>query len=113
MRLLRFYLGIFCAAVWVGCGPPLQGSLEKVLAGLKGGMKRQDVQQLFGGIPAHESVFDSPGGFAAGPSRLVLFQTNVTRGTEWTYVSAEPLLESCRIFFDTNGVIVGYQYSHD
>jgi hypothetical protein len=109
VKMLRYYLLICCAAILVGCGPPPQGVLEKLSAGLRRGMTKEEVRYLFDGPPAHESDWAAPNGFGVGGGQL--FETNVIRGTLWSYSCADGILEVCTIYFNTNGIIAGYAYS--
>ena len=89
--------------------------LEKVSDSLHGGMTETNVDGLFKGFEIKEPQVFS--GQLTG-RRLTLFQTNVTYGKMVHYEPKmtgslfEPV-ETCIVYFDTNGVIVGYEYLRD
>jgi hypothetical protein len=95
------------------CGCSSKTDLERAADKLASGLHKTNVTSLFKGFSAGTGRFDGP----LGGSSLKLFQTNVTNGTDVRFAPQNfgvfSQLEVCYVYFDTNDIIVGYQYMRE
>jgi hypothetical protein len=113
MRWLFFSILSVALLVACGCGPsstPLETSAHK----LRAGMSQQEVATFFeqfhsGETNEYHDPIESFSGLL-GTSGRVVFRTGVERGTSIGYWPRGFGYEICMVYFDTNGVIVGYNY---
>ena len=115
MRYLFASILIVLSLMACGCGPsstPLETNARKFRAGIS----QKEVSVLFERFHSGETneYHDPIESFCGvlGTSGRVVFKTGVERGTSigyWPegYFSA---FELCVVYFDTNGIIVGYNY---
>ena len=98
---LIFTLMLFAREYW---------SLERTCGRIVAGMNKAAVSRLFERFPSSgEQELSRP-----FPAMQVVFQTNVNYGTVIWYDSAYPFVfEACWVYFDRNGIVVGYSYSSD
>ena len=104
---------------FAGCGGSHETALGKTARQLHTGMTRQGVDSLLSDFnPSEGTGFE---GWRVGKPKpgdpMVYFQTNVDRGTRVSYwprsLGVFDSFECCYVYFDTNGVIVAYEYSRD
>jgi hypothetical protein len=118
MNRQKLWLAILLG-VSAGCGPTATTAIERTASLLRSGITRSNVDLLFSKFDAGKEVeFDHRvEDYAVVREAPVLFQTNVARGMKVTYWPKEfgvfAVMEKCDVYFDTNGVIVGYWYSRE
>ena len=111
------WIGTLAILAMTCCSPPAQTPLEKTSSRLKQGMIQKEVDSLFYRFAPSRKDFKAVVGPLGAADRSVFYRTNAQRGTVVTYwpksMGVFDSFECCRVHFDTNGVILGYQYSKD
>lgn len=96
--------------VTCGCDDYRPDELERKSFLLTNGLSKAAVSNIFSGFPAETN---EKNGFVP-PDITKRFQTNQISGSYIMYLPKEehaPLwIEWCQIWFDTNGIIIGYWY---
>ena len=115
---LYFVCLILLASLLSGCTPSLSKTAEKLHAG----MNRSDVDLVMKDFlqtgtekEFHERLGDKAhDGLLGKPQNSGIFNTNIDRGTEVGYWPSGffSSYELCDVYFETNGIIVGWEYYH-
>lgn len=91
------------------CGPLYKTQLERTAGQLKAGMTKAEVGVLFKNFKSAEYN----GGDLAG---TILFQPEGKAERRVNYSPKNPgqfdRAEDCTVYFDKNGIIIGYNYGH-
>jgi hypothetical protein len=111
--LFSIVLGVMLL-IACGCGRSLKGTADK----LRAGMSQKEVAALFASFnygktnEYHDPIESSSG--LLGTSGRVVFKTGVEHGTSIGYSpNGFVSFEICMVYFDTNGIIVGYNYHRE
>jgi hypothetical protein len=110
MRLASLLAMWVIALVVTSCRPASQTPLQQAMSGLKPGMNRTNIDNLFAQFKIIEGKLED----RVLPGSTILFRTNLARLKLVAYTNKERgffvLWEYCDVYFDTNDIVVGYRY---